>query len=78
MEALLAEQAGNWERAYESITGMTTAEAAWVRAYLLRSVDRLEEATYWYQRAVQPFPESSLATEWKNIVEALSSIERAD
>lgn len=76
IEALEAEQAGDWSRAHELVQNMVTAEAAWVHAYLHRVEGDEMNAAYWYNRAAQPICTTSLATEWNVLYEELSHIER--
>jgi hypothetical protein len=74
--ALEAEQAGDWKRAHQMIQDMVTPEAAWVHAYLHRVQGDEANAAYWYNRAVQPVPITSLASEWLNIYHELVDIGR--
>jgi hypothetical protein len=76
LQALEAEQAGNWKKAHELVQSMVTAEAAWVHAYLHRVEGDEDNATYWYNRAAQPVCSTSLATEWQTLYEALAHISR--
>ncbi|ADE56061.1 hypothetical protein [Coraliomargarita akajimensis] len=76
IEALEAEQAGDWNKAHELVQGMVTAEAAWVHAYLHRVEGDQWNAEYWYNRAVKPVCTTSLATEWEALYQNLSAIGR--
>lgn len=78
IQALEAERDGHWDRAHELVQGMVTAEAAWVHAYLHRVEGDEINAGYWYNRAVQPVCQTSLATEWQAIYDELISIERSE
>lgn len=78
IQALEAEQRGDWPKAHELVQHMVTAEAAWVHAYLHRVEGDLSNAAYWYNRAVQPVCKTSLATEWEALYKELSHIERKD
>ena len=42
-----------------------------MHAYLHRKEGDLDNARYWYQRAGRAVPTSSLATEWKALVEEM-------
>ena len=76
IRALEAERNDHWERAHELVQGMVTAEAAWVHAYLHRVEGNESNAGYWYNRAVRPVCQTSLATEWQAIYDELVLIER--
>ena len=76
IQALEAEQAGDWKRAHELVQDLVTAEAAWVHAYLHRVEGDTFNAGYWYNRAVQPVCTTSLAAEWESIHAELSDIGR--
>lgn len=76
VQALLAEQAGDWKKAHELIQSLVTAEAAWVHAYLHRVEGDEWNATYWYNRACQPVCSTSLSAEWESLYNALRHIER--
>jgi len=78
LEALVAEQRGDWEKAHELVQDMVTAEAAWVHAYLHRVEGDEWNAEYWYNRAAQPVCTTSLATEWETLYTELKEIERKD
>lgn len=78
IQALEAEQAGDWSRAHELVQDLVTAEAAWVHAYLHRVEGDAWNAEYWYNRAVQPVCQTSLAGEWQAIYDELSVIGRND
>jgi hypothetical protein len=77
IQALEAEQAGDWNRAHEFVQQMVTAEAAWVHAYLYRVNGDAVNAEYWYNRAVQPVCTISLATEWDTLYAELKNIGEA-
>lgn len=76
LQALEAEQTGDWKRAHELVQDMVTAEAAWVHAYLHRVEGDEWNAEYWYNRAARPVCSSSLSGEWDQLYEELSQIER--
>ena len=61
--------AGRWfpERTWNG----SSAEAAWVHAYLHRVEGDLGNAGYWYRRAAKPVAEGPLETEWERIASAL-------
>jgi hypothetical protein len=74
--ALEAEQTGDWKQAHEMVQDMVTPEAAWVHAYLHRAEGDAWNAEYWYNRAARPAFTGSLSSEWDQIYEELSHIER--
>lgn len=73
--ALWWDRKGDWGRGHgiaqsEGEQG-SDREAAWVHAYLHRKEGDIGNAQYWYRRARQPVPETTLDEEWKQIVIAL-------
>ncbi|MGZ0657662.1 hypothetical protein ACWPKO_01520 [Coraliomargarita sp. W4R53] len=76
IQALEAEQSGDWAKAHSLVQDMVTAEAAWVHAYLHRVEGDESNAAYWYNRAVVPVCVTSLATEWQALYDELSGIGR--
>ena len=76
LQALDAEQAGDWDRAHELVQDMVTAEAAWVHAYLHRVEGDTMNAEYWYNRAARPVYAGSLSSEWEKLYEELAYITR--
>lgn len=63
---------GDWSRAHALVEPLDSAAAAWVHAYLHRREGDRSNASYWYQRAGQPFPASTtLGEEWEILVNAL-------
>ena len=74
IEALEAEQAGDWKRAHDLVQHMVTAEAAAVHGYLHRVEGDEVKAEYWYNRAVRPVCSSSLAAEWAVLYDELKAI----
>jgi hypothetical protein len=72
LAALWWDAQGDWERAHELAQSVTTAEAAWVHAYLHRREGDLGNAEYWYRRAGRQRPDGSLEEEWAEIVAGLA------
>jgi hypothetical protein len=62
---------GNWDQAHRIVQDESTAEAAWVHAYLHRVEGDLGNASYWYRQAGQPVAKDALDAEWERIVAAL-------
>ena len=77
IQALEAEQAGDWATAHELVEHMVTAEAALVLGYLHRVAGDPGLAEYWYNRAAQPVCVTSLAKEWEVLYAALKTIGEA-
>lgn len=74
IQALEAEQAGDWNAAHELVQDLVTAEAAWVHAYLHRVEGDDWNAEYWYNRAVRPVCATSLSAEWNVLYQELKDI----
>lgn len=68
LEALWHEVRGEWQRAHKIVQAESTAEAAWVHAYLHRREGDLANAAYWYRRAKRQVPTTALEDEWRTIV----------
>ena len=62
---------GGWDEAHRIVQDETTADAAWVHAYLHRVEGDTGNAGYWYRRASKPVAEGPLETEWERISSAL-------
>ncbi|MBX9648157.1 MAG: hypothetical protein K2X57_14015 [Xanthobacteraceae bacterium] len=62
---------GQWDQAHKIVQDESTADAAWVHAYLHRVEGDLGNAGYWYRQAGQPVAKDSLEAEWARIVTAL-------
>lgn len=74
IQALEAEQSGDWKQAHELVQDLVTAEAAWVHAYLHRVEGDEWNAEYWYNRAVRPVCTTSLVAEWDALYQELKAI----
>lgn len=73
LQALWHDAQGNWEAAHDTLQDDSNLESHWVHAYLHRKEGDTPNARYWYNRAQQPFPNTSLDEEWENITRALLS-----
>jgi hypothetical protein len=60
-----------WDQAHKLVQDESTADAAWVHAYLHRVEGDLGNAGYWYRQAGKPVTTGSLETEWERISAAL-------
>ena len=61
----------DWDRAHRIVQDETTADAAWVHAYLHRVEGDLGNAGYWYRRAGKRIGKGALDDEWAEVVAAL-------
>jgi hypothetical protein len=62
---------GAWDQAHKIVQDETSADAAWVHAYLHRVEGDVGNAGYWYRQAAKPVAGDSLETEWERIASAL-------
>jgi hypothetical protein len=63
-----------WDNAHRIVQDESSADAAWVHAYLHRVEGDLGNAGYWYRQAGQPIAKDSLETEWERIVSTLLAV----
>ncbi len=73
LQALWQEAKGDWETAHQLAQSENNPSGAWVHAYLHRKEGDTSNAAYWYSRAGQKMPNSSLEEEWEEIAKALLS-----
>jgi hypothetical protein len=59
---------GDWDEAHRIVQDESTADGAWVHAYLHRVEGELGNAGYWYRRANSPVANGSRETEWEQLV----------
>ena len=71
LQALWRAAKDDWDGAHALVQDETSAEAAWVHAYLHRVEGDLGNAGYWYRRAGKPVAKSALDEEWAEIAAAL-------
>jgi hypothetical protein len=62
---------GQWDEAHGIVQDESSADAAWVHAYLHRVEGDLGNAGYWYRQAGKPVATDSLESEWERIVATL-------
>ena len=62
---------GQWDQAHQIVQDESSADAAWVHAYLHRIEGDLGNANYWYRRAAKPIATGPLETEWDGIASTL-------
>ena len=60
-----------WDQAHKLVQDESTADAAWVHAYLHRVEGDLGNASYWYRQAGKPVATGSLEAEWERMTSAL-------
>ena len=77
LKAMYLAQKGDWNTAHEIVKDMDHEVAWWVHAYLHRKEPDLNNAAYWYLRAQKHMPRYSLAQEWQEIFDFLSSPENS-
>ena len=71
LAALWHDAHGDWALAHEVVQDDSSAEAAWVHAYLHRKEGDIGNARYWYSVAGQPEFAGSLDEERDSIGKAL-------
>ncbi len=59
---------GHWEKAHQLIQDLPDKKAAHIHAYLHREEGDQWNAEYWYAKAGQPVPNTSLREEWEALV----------
>jgi hypothetical protein len=62
---------GGWKQAHKIVQDETSAEAAWVHAYLHRVEGDPGNAGYWYRQAGKPVAKDALESEWERIASTL-------
>ena len=68
--ALWYDGKGDWERSHAIAQEINTANGALIHAYLHRKEGDLFNADYWYRRAGEKRPDTSLTEEWERLVRA--------
>jgi hypothetical protein len=71
LEALWYDADEDWDRAHRIVQEISSADAAWVHAYLHRKEGDIWNADYWYSRAGRRRPAVSLEDEWRSLVAEL-------
>ena len=71
MKALWYDGKGDWDRAHQLAQSSSSADAAWVHAYLHRKDGDNGNASYWYNQAGKNFPKMTLVEEWEDLVQQL-------
>lgn len=68
LHALWLDGKGLWEKAHDKVDQLPGKSAARVHAYLHRKEGDLWNADYWYRRAGETRPDTSLDQEWEELV----------
>ena len=72
LKALWYDAQGNWEAAHQTVQDISSAEAAWIHAYVHRREGDIANSRYWYTLAKKKFPKNlDLKQEWEEIVREL-------
>lgn len=71
LRALWHAARNGWDDAHKLVQNESSAEAAWVHAYLHRVEGDLDNAGYWYRKARKPKSTAPLDDEWGEIASAL-------
>jgi hypothetical protein len=77
-KALYWDQQGNWDKAHTIVQELSSADAAWVHAYLHRKEGDEWNASYWYTRAGKPFFDLSLKEEWEVLWDYFKKVNRKE
>ncbi|MGK6352371.1 hypothetical protein [Parapedobacter sp. DT-150] len=72
LEALWYDAKGDWNKAHDLINDLEDRQSAHVHAYLHRKEGDLWNADYWYRRAGQQRPATTLEEEWEELVRIIS------
>lgn len=64
LKALYWDKQGEWTKAHSFVEDLSTADAAWIHAYLHRKEGDEWNAGYWYKRANKEMFKGSLDEEW--------------
>lgn len=73
LAALWWDARGDWDKAHDAAQADSSADGAWVHAYLHRKEGDRGNAGYWYNRAGRPTAAATLALEdeWDEIAKDL-------
>jgi hypothetical protein len=76
LQALWHDANGGWDRAHKLAQSQKDKAGARVHAYLHRKEGDLDNAAYWYGRAGETMPQTSLEQEWEALVTVLTAVGR--
>jgi hypothetical protein len=71
LRALWRDGKGDWAGAHDIAQDIESPQGAIIHAYLHRKEGDLDNARYWYEQAGRAVATSSLATEWRALVEEM-------
>ncbi len=71
LQALWHDARGDWSAAHQIAQDIDTATGARVHAYLHRKEGDESNAQYWYHKAKQTMPNTSLEEEWEVLVKSM-------
>lgn len=71
LQAIWYDGKEQWDKAHEIAQDISTADGAWVHAYLHRKEGDEGNAAYWYRRAGKVMPGIPIEQEWDQIAKAL-------
>lgn len=74
LAALQAEKKGDWNKAHEIVQDLNHPFAYWIHACLHRKEPDIINASYWYNRAKKPMPETAFEKEWKEIYDFIEKM----
>ncbi|WP_026956798.1 hypothetical protein [Algoriphagus vanfongensis] len=66
-KALWFDVKGDWDQAHDQVDQLGGKSAARIHAYLHRKEGDIWNADYWYRRAGESRPSSSLEDEWEEL-----------
>lgn len=71
LRALWYDKKGDWITAHQIVQVLHSPRASRVHAYLHRKNGETDNATYWYQKARQPFPSLTPDKEWEILLRTI-------
>ncbi len=71
LQALWYAARDQWDQAHACAQEDHSEWGSWVHAHLHRQEGDTGNAAYWYRRAAQPFPKTTIQQEWSDIVDAV-------
>lgn len=69
LTSLWYERKGDWTKAHQIAQTIADQDGSWIHAHLHRVEGDQMNANYWYSRAGRDMPGTSLAEEWKVLVD---------
>jgi hypothetical protein len=78
LQALWWARKHDWDRAHRIVQDVESRAAALVHAHLHRVEGDLDNAGYWYARAMEPVCDTPLDVEWESVTKRLLAQASAD